>query len=97
MLVTFSCKAHANITLFGDVAIQLLKMMGKSDTIPSAMMADEVPEALEKLRQSIDRLPKAAAQDDAQGEASVSIAHRALPLIELLQDAVDKSCHVMWK
>jgi hypothetical protein len=30
MLVTFTTKAYANITMFGDVAVTLLKMMGHS-------------------------------------------------------------------
>ncbi|MHB1236388.1 MAG: DUF1840 family protein, partial [Gallionella sp.] len=28
MLVTFTTKAYADITMFGDVALALLKMMG---------------------------------------------------------------------
>ena len=28
MLVTFSCPAHADITMFGDVAVRLLELMG---------------------------------------------------------------------
>jgi hypothetical protein len=30
MLVTFSCPAYANITMFGDVAVHLLELMGHS-------------------------------------------------------------------
>lgn len=49
MLVTFSCPAFADITLFGDVAIRLLKMMGHSGTVPSALLADDVPAALARM------------------------------------------------
>ena len=45
MLVTFSCPAYADITMFGDVAIRLLKMMGHSGTVPSALLAADVPAA----------------------------------------------------
>jgi hypothetical protein len=34
MLVTFSCPAYASITMFGDVAVRLLKLMGHSGTGP---------------------------------------------------------------
>jgi len=47
MLVTFRTSAYANITMFGDIAVTLLKMMGHSGTVPSAIRADDVPAALE--------------------------------------------------
>ena len=37
MLVTFSTSAYADITMFGDVALRLLKLMGHSATVPGAM------------------------------------------------------------
>jgi hypothetical protein len=49
MLVTFSCPAYADITMFGDVAVHLLKMMGHSGKVPSALLAADVPAALERL------------------------------------------------
>jgi hypothetical protein len=49
MLITFQTKAYANITMFGDVAIALLKLMGHSGTVPGALMADDVPAALAHL------------------------------------------------
>ena len=49
MLVTFSCPVYANITMFGDVAVRLLKLMGHSGTTPGALLADDVPAALERL------------------------------------------------
>jgi hypothetical protein len=43
MLVTFSTKAYADITLFGDIALTLLKMMVHSATITGAILAADVP------------------------------------------------------
>ena len=40
MLVTFSCPAYADITMFGDVAVRLLQLMGHSGTVPGALLAD---------------------------------------------------------
>ncbi len=34
MPVTLFCPAYANITMFGDVAVRLLKLMGHSGTVP---------------------------------------------------------------
>lgn len=101
MLVTFECKAYANITYFGDTAKQLLRMMGQSGTIPSAILADDVPKALAKLQQALAQHAgvKSAVEnkdEDNQKETPVEITTRALPLIELLNAAVKKKCDVMW-
>ena len=34
--------------------------------------------------------------DKEDGEPAVSLSHRALPLIELLEAAAKKKCNVMW-
>jgi hypothetical protein len=34
MIVTFRSKAHADIMMFGDIAVNLLKLMGHSGTVP---------------------------------------------------------------
>ena len=101
MLVTFKTSAHADIIMFGDIAKQLLKMMGHSGTIPSAMVADEVPAALDRLRHAVEaeRVDEAQKPQDSAEQAdgrSVSLKYRALPLIELLSAAVRKHCDVMW-
>ena len=47
MLITFKSDAYADIIMFGDIAERLLKMMGHSGTVPSAILADDVPAALD--------------------------------------------------
>lgn len=98
MLVTFTTDAYADITLFGDVALTLLKMMGHSATVPGAILAADVPAALSRLRAAIDA---EKAQPPAEGEDAdepvVSLAHRALPLIDLLAAAARAESNVMWK
>ena len=100
MLVTFSCPAYANITMFGDVAIRLLKLMGHSGTVPSALLAQDVPAALQRLEAGIaaeqPSEPDATAQDEEDEEPPVSLSHRALPLIGLLRAAAEAECNVMW-
>lgn len=51
MLVTFRTKAWSNITLFGDVAITLLKMAGHSGTVPGDLnrVVDAAERELAKL------------------------------------------------
>lgn len=55
MLVRFRTPTFGNITMFGDVAIQLLRMMDHSGTIPSAISPEDIPEALQRLREALDK------------------------------------------
>jgi hypothetical protein len=98
MLVTFTTEDYADITMFGDVALIMLKMMGQSGTIPSAITAEDVPEALRQLTAAIYAekvtVPVDCADED---DPAVSLAHRAQPLIDLLTAAAKADCYVMWK
>jgi len=98
LLVTFTTDAYADITMFGDVALTLLKMMGHSATVPGAILAADVPAALSQLTIAID-VEKALlpVQDKDTDESVVSMANRGLPLINLLTAAVKADCNVMWK
>jgi hypothetical protein len=97
MLVTFKTDAHPNITMFGDDALAMLKMMGHSATVPGSIRAEDVSKALDLLKTSIAEnrgLPPVNANDD---EPVVSIAHRGMPLIDLLTAAVKANGYVMWE
>lgn len=104
MLVTFKTEAYANITMFGEVAVTLLKLMGHSGAVPGALLAEDIPGALERLRAAVAEHPqdtldpatKAGNRDDGE-QAHVSLAHRALPLIKLLTAAAAAKTHVLWE
>jgi hypothetical protein len=99
MLVTFTTKAWADITMFGDIAVLLIKMMGHSGTVPGALIAEDVPVALARLKEAVSQEPDdepAGYDDDDSGERKVSIPIRAYPLIELLTAAAAQKCSVMW-
>ncbi|QYK02227.1 DUF1840 domain-containing protein [Shewanella psychrotolerans] len=101
MLVTFKSDNYANITLFGDVAKSLLKIMGHSGSVPGAFRTEDVPAALEKLSHAvaIESPPptQASSDDDEESEQYISLRHRALPLIELLESAKNSQSNVMWE
>ena len=99
MLITFETNAYANITMFGDVAKRLIKYMGHSGTVPSAILAEDVPEALRKLRSRIESemaIEQADEVGTGEDENYVSIDKRAKPLIELLKAAIEQNADVMW-
>lgn len=98
MLVTFTTEAYADITMFGDVGLTMLKLMGHSATVPGAIRAEDVPAALERLTAAVNASPNVAttASKDAD-EPNVSLKNRALPLIELLKAAAREGTFVSWK
>lgn len=99
MLVTFSCKAYENITMFGEVAKRLLKIMGHSAIIPGALTAKEVPEALSRLQAASRKQVSSAGQHEQKedDEEHISLAQRAFPLIAMLEAASKEDCSIMWK
>lgn len=100
MLVIFRCPAHADITMFGDVAARLISMMGHSGTVPSAILAEDVPAALERLAKLVAAegrpLTQPLSKDCDDEEPAISLGIRAGPLLELLEAAKAAECDVMW-
>jgi hypothetical protein len=105
MLVTFRTKGYANITMFGDVAKQLLELMGHSGTVPSAIKAEDVPIARARLEAAIAQRKAFEAarapedddgRDDYDAPRKVTLSQRAVPLLELLRTAAANNDDVMW-
>lgn len=96
MLVTFKTDFHANIMMFGDDARTMLKIIGHSGTIPSAILAEDVPVARDRLVAAVEAQKAATAAQDKDAN-KVSFINRARPLIELFDDAVKKRSNVMWE
>ena len=103
MLVRFKTDASPDITMFGDVAVELLKMMGHSGTVPSAMLPADIPPALERLeaalaaREPEPREPQDEDDDDDEArEPRVSLRNRAYPLIRLFEAAAREKVPVVW-
>lgn len=107
MLVTFSTKVSADITMFGEVAVELLKLMGQTGVIPGALLGPDIAPALQKLRHGVAAIgarpaasppPDPLERDDAEDNASfVSLRQRAFPLIQLLEAAKRESADVIWR
>ena len=99
MLVTFRSNAWANVTMFGDVAQTLLRMMGHSGTVPSALLARDIPAALERLKRELAKAPPPSPQkdDDRDAEPPVALSKRAYPLIQLLNASAQKRADITWE
>nr|CAA6799665.1 MAG: Unknown protein [uncultured Thiotrichaceae bacterium] len=99
MLVKFTSKSASSVSMFEKDAGQLLKLMGCSGTIPSAIREEDVAEKLATLERAlqvddVDAENEAAASDD--DEPAVPMNRRAYPLIELLNTAISTKKNVNW-
>ena len=99
MIVTFTTKSYADISMFGQVAVRLLKLMGHSGTVPSAVKAEDIPTYLEKLQNGLANAEgtDGVSPDTDSDEPVIGLQTRAKPLIELLQSAYENNDSVSWK
>ena len=99
MLIRFDSKA-GSITMFGDVGVKLLRMMGQSGSVPGAILAEDIPAAVQRLQQALagERDPAPEKNDkDQDAEPKVGLRQRAFPLIELLQRSAKDGADVIWE
>lgn len=99
MLITFESNAHTDVTMFSDIAISLIKMMGHSGTIPSAIAAKDLPAALEHLHKAMEansREELVESENEDEEEPEVSLSGRAFPLVEMLKAAIKDNQPIMW-
>ena len=95
MLVTFSCDAYENITLFGHVAVNLLKMMGQSGVVPTAILAEDAKHTLSQLEKALARETPPSSHTVDEDDDEVSLSKRAVPILALLRAAVKAHVDVM--
>jgi hypothetical protein len=113
MLVTFRSTATESITMFQDVAVQLLKLMGATGRIPGALGPEDVGLALQRLEHATEQIkagthvtPARPAdnedarnedEDDEDAEAPVDLATRAVPLLSILKRAAAANAELVWE
>jgi len=100
MLVQFDSDV-GGLTMLGDTAVQLLRLMGHSGTVPSAILSRDIPAAVDKLERALAQSSAAAPTGNADGgdnerEPRVSLRQRAFPLIQLLKAAAKQGCDLTW-
>ncbi len=100
MLIRFRSTATGSIVMFGDAAKRLLVMMGQSGESPGAILAADIPAAVERLKKALaqDRSqPQPPTEEESRGEGpAVSLSQRAVPLIQLLEEAARAGADVTW-
>ena len=103
MLIRFSSIATGPITMFGDDALQLINMLDSGSAIPGAISEEDIPAALQCLRQQLQAtkvtasINQAEEGKDSDHEPPIMLASRAAPLIEILERASAAKVPVMWE
>lgn len=107
MLIIFKSKAAGDVMMFGDVANSLMEIMGKAVTGKGIITVEQLPGAIARLKAAVaeDKTANPAVDHDerffektpegGQREA-VSLARRAVPLIELLEYSLKEEVPVTW-
>lgn len=106
MAIIFKSPAQADVLMFDADGQRLLELMGTSGELPGALRSEALPAAMERLRAGIEAEvppppPPAVDRDDdddapAAQPPAVPLAHRALPLMQMLEKAIARDQYVTW-
>lgn len=107
MLIVFKSAASADLLYFGDVAKLMMELMGKEATDKGVITVEQLPDAIARLAAAVagDRpehrehlLADETKETDPDGNERphVSLTRRALPLLEMLKEALLAKEPVMW-
>ncbi len=108
MIVTFQSAAAGDVIMFGDVARRMMEIMGKDPSDKGILTVEQLPDAIARLRaaiaedkarrvgQSEEDLPQTERSEGGRTRPFVSVAQRAVPLLELLEFALKKKKVVVW-
>lgn len=83
--------------MLGEIALQLIKLLGASGAIPSAIAAEELPASAERLRQKLQSHVEPDAGDVDDPDPPIALSTRAGPLLDILKRASDANVPVMWE
>lgn len=112
MIVTFSTKS-GQLTMLGDSAVALARLGGHSGTVPSAVLAADLPQFTQRLRAGLaehgaEPSPAQATEhspgpdddteeDEVRRPPPVTLKMRAAPLLDMLDTAIAQQSGLMWE
>jgi hypothetical protein len=102
-MITFQSDASGDVMMFDDIAHRMMDIMGKDRTGRGVITVEQMPDCIARLKAVIAE-DRARARGKPQGEeeeetgvaARVSLAQRALPLVELLERSLQREKPVLW-
>jgi hypothetical protein len=109
MIVRFSTR-NGQLLMQGEPAVRLVQLGGHSGTVPSAVLAADLPAFAARLRSGLDQhgdelspAPPAAAvdraedDDDEPRERPIKLRLRAVPLLDMVDTAIEQESGLMWE
>lgn len=102
-MIIFQSDASGDVMMFDDVAHRMMDLMGKEHSVRGVVTVEQMPECIARLKAAIaeDRAKARGQAQDDEGEetgvaARVSLAQRAIPLVELLERSLEREKPVLW-
>lgn len=86
--------------MFVDDAMNLLKLVGHSGSVPGALLAADIPAALARLELKLAVAPEEKPGPDigdTNDPPPVGLRLRAYPLQQLLIAAAGQKCDILWE
>jgi len=104
MLVVFTNKSGGTVEMFEKAALELIKLMGCREAVPSAISAEDLPTALETLQNALAeaKIEEEAVEQESEldeeedRQKPIGISARAFPLMELLKQTIKDGSYLMW-
>ena len=109
MLVKFST-SFGQLLMQGEPAVALIKLGGHSGTVPSAVLAAELPGFLAKLQAGLElqgdqvsppppvKEPGGGWEDEAEPrEQPIKLRLRAVPMLDMLNTAIRQQSDLLWE
>ena len=107
MLVVFTNKSGGTVEMFEKSALELIKLMGRREAVPSAISAEDLPEALETMNNALIEMAQIEKAEDQEAHLEdleededhpkpIGLSTRAFPLTELIKQTIKEGSFLMW-
>lgn len=104
MLVRLTSNASGEIIMFAEHLHTLFKIIDKKCTARGVFTKEQLPDAIAKLRQAIDKekvelheAERKAHEDHESDKVSIHLCQRALPLIHMMEWTLKEGGFILWE
>ena len=104
MLVRLTSNASGEIIMFAEHLHTLFKIIGKECTPRGVFTKEQLPDAIAKLRQAIDKdkaelheAERKAHEDHESDKVDVHLCQRASPLIHMMEWTLEEGGFILWE
>ena len=97
MPVIFSTPTSHRVFMFDKDASMMLKAMKTSGNIPGALFPEAITDALDSLKERVQIEVNEVDEAAVNEEDHVGIQKKALPLMDLMQRAIEQNEKLLWE